>query len=78
MKQTMKYTFTIEAESREELNEQLRDILNSSKMHSALWDLGEYLRRIYKHQEKPDDIETIRKTFFEIIEENDLNYLQVP
>jgi hypothetical protein len=41
-------------------------------MHSALWELGEYLRSQYKHTEpeQRDDIVAMRGRFYAILEEN--------
>jgi len=37
---------------------------------SALWEITEYLRQVYKYQDTPDDIEKIRERVFEIIHDD--------
>ena len=55
----------------EEEKEHRRAVM-SLDLALALWDIGEYLRGVDKW-DTGDDIEKIRKRFYEILEEYDIN-----
>jgi hypothetical protein len=50
--------------------------VQGSKMYSALWDISQELRAIWKHEELSDEefkmVERIRNKFFEILEDNQI------
>jgi len=48
----------------------LRVFQRAEDMASALWDIKQYLRQVWKYQEDPDDINTIYERVSEIIIEN--------
>ena len=50
--------------------------VQGGKMYSALWDISQELRAIWKHEELSDEefkmIERIRNKFFEILEDHQI------
>ena len=50
--------------------------VQGSKMYSALWDISQELRAIWKHEELSDEefkmVERIRNKFFEILEDHQI------
>ena len=50
--------------------------VQGGKMYSALWDISQELRAIWKHEELSDEefkmVERIRNKFFEILEDNQI------
>jgi hypothetical protein len=51
--------------------------VTASRMYNALWDVNTMLRKYYKYSELPSGqleiVEAIRKDFFEILNENEIN-----
>jgi hypothetical protein len=45
---------------------------HASNMAMALWDISQYLRHVDR-QDTGDDIEKIRETFYDILNEYDIN-----
>ena len=39
----------------------------------ALWDYSQYLRGIEKYQDETPDIEELRKRFYDILDDNNIN-----
>lgn len=50
--------------------------VQGSKMYSALWDISQELRQIWKYEQLKDDefkmVERIRDKFHEILDENNI------
>jgi hypothetical protein len=50
--------------------------VQGSKMYSALWDISQELRAIWKYEELTDEefkiVEKIRNKFYEILDENQI------
>ena len=50
--------------------------IQGSKMYSALWDISQELRAIWKYEELTDEefkmVERIRNKFFEILEDHQI------
>lgn len=50
--------------------------VQGSKMYSALWDISQDLRTLWKYEELSDEefkmVERIRNKFFEILEDNQI------
>lgn len=50
--------------------------IQGSKMYSALWDISQELRTIWKHEELSNEefkmVERIRDKFYEILNENQI------
>ncbi len=50
--------------------------VQGGKMYSALWDISQELRAIWKHEELSDEefkmVERIRNKFFEILEDHQI------
>ena len=50
--------------------------VQGSKMYSALWDISQELRAIWKHEELSDEefkmVERIRNKFFEILDDSQI------
>jgi len=50
--------------------------VQGSKMYSALWDISQELRQLWKYEELKDDefkmVERIRDKFHEILDENQI------
>ena len=50
--------------------------MQGSKMYSALWDISQELRKLWKYEELNDDewkmVERIRDKFYEILDENQI------
>ena len=67
----MKATLTFDLSDPEE-REQHRKMLKAEAMHSALWDIGQYLRDQAKHHsdDTRDDAYDTRRKFFEIMSEH--------
>jgi hypothetical protein len=67
----MKATLTFDLSSPEE-RELHRKVLRVEAMHSALWEVGEYLREQAKYHsdDTRDDAYDTRKRFFEIMSEH--------
>jgi hypothetical protein len=51
--------------------------IQSGKMYSALWDISQELRKLWKYEELNDDewkmVERIRDKFYEILGDNQIN-----
>jgi len=51
--------------------------IQSGKMYSALWDISQELRKLWKYEELNDDewkmVERIRDKFHEILSEHNIN-----
>lgn len=50
--------------------------IQGSKMYSALWDISQELRKLWKYEELNDDewkmVERIRDKFYEILDDNQI------
>ena len=50
--------------------------MQGSKMYSALWDISQELRKIWKYEELSEEefkiVERIRDKFYEILDENQI------
>ena len=50
--------------------------VQGSKMYSALWDISQELRKLWKYEELSDEefkmVERIRDKFYEILDENQI------
>ena len=50
--------------------------IQSGKMYSALWDISQELRKLWKYEELNDDewkmVERIRDKFYEILDDNQI------
>ena len=50
--------------------------IQGSKMYSALWDISQELRKIWKYEELSEEefkmVEKIRDKFYEILDENQI------
>ena len=50
--------------------------VHGSKMYSALWDISQELRTLWKYEELSDEefkiVERIRNKFYEILDENQI------
>ena len=50
--------------------------VQGGKMYSALWDISQELRKLWKYEELNDDefkiVERIRDKFYEILDENQI------
>ena len=69
----MKATLTFDLSDLEE-RELHRKMLKAEAMHSALWDIGQYLRdqAKYHSDDTRDDAYDTRRRFFEIMSEHDI------
>ena len=51
--------------------------IQGSKMYSALWDISQELRRLWKYEELSEEewkmVERIRDKFYEILGDNQIN-----
>jgi hypothetical protein len=51
--------------------------INGNAMYSALWDISQELRTLWKYEELNEDewkiVERIRNKFFDILQENNIN-----
>jgi uncharacterized short protein YbdD (DUF466 family) len=60
-----KFTFNLPEE-----NYEYKIFCKADDLLSALWDYSQYLRHQERQAETPDNIEIMRKRFYEVLEDN--------